>query len=167
MSNWKKDSIEYFADSFASAILMPYAELKRKIDEYADETGKVDFDGVLYIANYFGVSFEACVYRIAYTMKKLKDYVERTELKKRIKSFFPNMRRKKLGLTYANLYCDLIDSFEEEMQFIPDDHARLIFMNQYIYNDSRMEGLNVTLEQASEIVTDLRMNMQNSRYCSE
>ena len=47
------------------------------------------------------------------------------------------MRRKKLGLTYANLYCDLIDSFEEEMQFIPDDHARLIFMNQYIYNDSR------------------------------
>ena len=163
----KKDSIEYFADSFASAILMPYAELQRKIDEYADETGKVDFDGVLYIADYFGVSFEACVYRIAYTMQKLKDCIERTELKKRIKSFFPNMKRKKLGLTYADLYCDLIDSFEEEMQFIPDDHVRLIFMNQYIYNDSRMEGLNVTLEQASEIVTDLRMNMQNSRYCSE
>lgn len=93
----KKDSIEYFADSFASAILMPYAELKRKIDEYADETGKVDFDGVLYIANYFGVSFEACVYRIAYTMQKLKDYVERTELKKTDKIIFPKYEKKEIG----------------------------------------------------------------------
>lgn len=30
-----------------------------------------------------------------------------------------------------------------------------------------MEGLDVTVEQASEIVTDLRLNMQNSKYCSE
>ena len=78
---------------------MPYAELKRKIDEYADETGKVNFDDVLYIADYFGVSFEACVYRIAYTMQKLKDYIGRTELKRSVKSFSPNTKRKNLGLT--------------------------------------------------------------------
>ncbi len=30
-----------------------------------------------------------------------------------------------------------------------------------------MEGLNITIEQASEIVTDLRLNMQNSEYCKE
>ena len=30
-----------------------------------------------------------------------------------------------------------------------------------------MEGLDITLEQASEIVTDLRLNMQNSEYCNQ
>jgi Fic family protein len=30
-----------------------------------------------------------------------------------------------------------------------------------------MEGLNVTIEQASEIVTDIRLNMQNSEYCNQ
>lgn len=30
-----------------------------------------------------------------------------------------------------------------------------------------MEGLNVTLEQASDIVTDLRLNRQNSEFCNE
>ena len=30
-----------------------------------------------------------------------------------------------------------------------------------------MEGLNVSIEEASEIITDLRNNLQNSQYCSE
>lgn len=42
-----------------------------------------------------------------------------------------------------------------------------MFQNEYIYNDSRMEGVDVTLEQAAEIVTDLRLNAQNSEYCTE
>lgn len=70
-------------------------------------------------------------------------------------------------MTYADLYADLIDNYQEQLSFIPTEHARLIFQNEYIYNDSRMEGLDVTLEEASEIVTDLRLNMQNSKYCNE
>lgn len=163
----RKDDGERFADSFASAVLMPYQKLKEKIDEYKDETGEVDLEAVLFIADYFGVSLEACAIRIAYTMHSLKGNTEWKELKKRLNKFKPEKKREQLGLTYVSLYCDLLDSYEESLKFIPDEHSRLVFTNQYIYNDSRMEGLDVTMEQASEIVTDLRMNMQNSKYCNE
>jgi Fic family protein len=61
----------------------------------------------------------------------------------------------------------LIDNYQEQLAFSPTDHAKYLFQKEYIYNDSRMEGLDVTVEQASEIVTDLRLNMQNSCYCNE
>ena len=70
-------------------------------------------------------------------------------------------------MTFTKLYEGLIDSCDQQLMFQPTDHAKYIFQNDYIYNDSRMEGLDVTIEQASEIVTDLRMNTQNSVYCSE
>ena len=70
-------------------------------------------------------------------------------------------------MTYARLYAGLIDCYQEQLSFEPTDYARFIFQNDYIYNDSRMEGLDITPEQAAELVTDLRMNMQNSEYCNE
>ena len=65
-------------------------------------------------------------------------------------------------MSYENLYSDLIDNYAEQLKFAPNDYAKNVF-----YNDSRMEGLNVSIEEASEIVTDLRNNLQNSQYCSE
>ena len=34
-------------------------------------------------------------------------------------------------------------------------------------NFNKLEGVDITVEQAAEIVTDLRLNMQNSDYCRE
>ena len=70
-------------------------------------------------------------------------------------------------MSYARLYASLLDCFKEQFLFVPTESARLVFQNEYIYNDSRMEGVDVTLEQAAEIVTDLRLNAQNSEYCTE
>lgn len=53
------------------------------------------------------------------------------------------------------------------MRFAPNEYAKYIFEDTYIYNDSRMEELDVSIEVASEIVTDLRNSMQNSQYCTE
>ena len=61
----KKSAIEKFADRFASALLMPLGELKSQVRERA-KNGYVQFDDVLEIADYFGVSFEACLFRVAY-----------------------------------------------------------------------------------------------------
>jgi hypothetical protein len=113
------------------------------------------------------VSFEACLYRISYRIHAIDGNTEPRELKKRIAKYAPDNVRKSKHMTYANLYADLIDNYQEQLLFIPTDYARLIFQSEYIYNDSRMEGLDVTLEDAAEIVTDLRINMQNSKYCSE
>lgn len=60
-----------------------------------------------------------------------------------------------------------MDCYQEQLAFHPTDFARNVFQSNYIYNDSRMEGLNVSIEQAAECVTDLRLKMQNSEYCNE
>ena len=163
----QKNSTEYFADAFASAILMPMNELKAKVNEYKEADGNISFDNILKIADYFGVSFESCVRRIAYKIHAVDGDIETKELTKRIQKFHPDKKRKTLGMSYENLYSDLIDNYAEQLQFVPNDYAKYVFENTYIYNDSRMEGLKVSIEEASEIVTDLRNNLQNSQYCAE
>ena len=163
----KKTSIEFFADGFAAALLMPMQELRQQVNKRKNSHGEVTFDDILEIADFFGVSFESCLYRIAYRIHAVSGNIELYELKKRIREYAPDLERKKRHMTYSRLYAGLIDCLEEQLSFIPTDYARYVFQNNYIYNDSRMEGLDVTPEQAAEIVTDLRINMQNSPYCTE
>jgi len=159
----QKNATEKFADAFASALLMPIGELRSKVNEYKDASGNVSFDSILLISDYFGVSFESCVFRIAYKIHAIEGDTSSEELKKRIKRYHPNKSRKAKGLTYANVYADLIDNYAEQLAFSPSKKAKYIFEHEYIYNDSRMEGLDISIEQASEIVTDLRLNSQNSK----
>lgn len=72
-----------------------------------------------------------------------------------------------MHLSNVKLYEGLLDNYREQLQFSPSEHAKFVFKNEYAYNDSRMEGVDVTQEQAAEIVTDLRLNKQNSVYCIE
>lgn len=146
---------------------MPMCELRVKVNEYKDINGNVSFDDILKIADYFGVSFESCVRRIAYKIHAVEGDIENIELTKRIKKYQPDKKRKALGMSYENLYSDLIDNYVEQLRFAPNNYAKYVFENTYIYNDSRMEGLAVSIEEASEIVTDLRNNLQNSQYCTE
>jgi len=163
----KKNAIESFAENFAAAVLMPITELRVQVDKRKNIRGTISFDDVLEIADYFGVSFESCLYRIAYRIHSIDGNTESKELKKRIAKYGPDKIRKSRHMTYSKLLAGLIDYYSDQLSFTPTDHARLLFQNEYIYNDSRMEGLAVSLEQASEIVTDLRLNMQNSPYCRE
>lgn len=162
-----KDSVEKFADEFAAALLMPLNELRKKVSEYSDENGNVTFEDIIYIADYFGVSFETCLFRIAYKVHAIKDDTSPNNLKKAIKKFKPNLVKKSLGLNDVELYSDLIDNYTEQLSFSPNKSAEYLLEQDYIYNDSRMEGTNVSIEAASEIVTDLRINAQNSVYCNE
>ena len=162
-----KNQMERFADGFAAAVLMPINELRAQVNKRKNNIGNISFDDVLEIADYFGVSFQACLFRIAYLIHAISGNTEPNELKKRASRYQPDRERKRRHMTYTKVYADLIDSYQEQLAFKPSDHARYVFQNEYIYNDSRMEGLDVTLEQAAEIVTDLRMNMQNSEFCDE
>lgn len=163
----KKNSTEQFAEKFAAAVLMPIQEMRAQVNKRKDHRGNVSFEDVLEIANYFGVSFEACLFRIAYRIHAIEGNTEAAELRKRSAKFKPDSVRKKKHMTYERLYADLIDNYTEQLAFKPNNHARYLFQSEYIYNDSRMEGVEVTMDQAAEIVTDLRLNMQNSVYCRE
>ncbi len=163
-----RDENEYFADKFAAALLMPIDELYRQAQvRWNPKTKTVSFDDVLEIADYFGVSFESCVFRLAYRLRAIDGDIDKQELKKRIKRYKPDQKRKAKNFNALVLYEGLIDAYSDVLKFTPNEHARLVFQNNYIYNDSRMEGVQTTLEASAEIVADLRLNEQNSRYCTE
>lgn len=165
--NGKKNEIEKYADKFSAAILMPIQELRQQVNKRKNTCGYVSFDDVLEIADFFGVSFNSCLFRIAYKIHAIDGDTEAETLQKRANKYSPEKVRKNRHLTYTKLYEGLLNCYQEQMTFQPTDYARNVFQNEYIYNDSRMEGLDVSMERASEIVTDIRLNMQNSEYCNE
>ena len=161
-----KSAIEKFADSFASGVLMPFGELQAQVSKRKKD-GYVDFDNILEISDYFGVSFESCLFRIAYLVHAVQGNTEVSELKKRVRKFKPDLRRKEQGFNNMLLYEGLLDSYGHALRFTPNEFALNVFQNDYIYNDSRLEGVDIDHGIAAEIVTDIRLKKQSSEYCIE
>ena len=130
-----KNKIEDFAEKFAAALLMPLGELRSQVNKHRNPGKDISLDAVLEIADYFGVSFEACLFRIAYRIHAISGNTEPAELKRRIRCFGPDKKRKAKHMTYAKLYAGLLDCYREQLSFKPTDLARYLFQNEYIYND--------------------------------
>lgn len=161
--------IERYAESFAAELLMPRKLFYQVAVEYAVD-GKVTLDDALMIAEKFGVSFRACVIRLAYTFQLLDgdcdgDYVN---LNKRITDYKPDTKKKilRLDIDSIELLKQAIDSYEFFFQ-ISEDIVWYRFKSDFIYHENRIEGLNLDEEEVAEIVTDLRLNRQESDYCKE
>ena len=161
----KKNPIEKFADKFASELLMPTKFLKREVEKYL-VNGFISFENVLYVAEYFGVSFEACVFNIAYKLQKIEGDTRSDKLKKRINKFKPNKKKEELGILTSDkrLMENIINSytmfFSETSNFI-----WYKFKNDFIYNENKIEGVDIESEDVAELITDLRINAQKSEYC--
>ncbi|WFF74377.1 ImmA/IrrE family metallo-endopeptidase [Proteiniclasticum sp. QWL-01] len=162
----KKNKAEWFADRFASALLMPLPELKEQVKQRIKDD-YVNFDDILEIADFFGVSFESCAIRVNYCTHTLQGNTELKELRKQIKKYKPEAHRKLRGFHYVVLFEQLIDNYKHGLSLPSNAYASYVFQNNYIYNDSRMEGVDIEQEAAAEIVSDLRLKMQNSQYCKE
>lgn len=161
-----QSNIEKYAEKFAGELLMPLKYLKEKAKEY-ENNGYVDFEDVVKIADYFGVSFQACVYRLAYRLHMIKGDTGPAELKKRIDKFKPNTARDNNGYNDVNLYSQLFDCYDGQFMCNFRGFAYNKFKNDYIYYDSRMEGVDIDHETAAEVVTDLRLKKSESKYCLE
>lgn len=160
-----KNERESFAEKFAAELLMPKQELKRVADSYATK-GKVSFEDVVRISDYFGVSFNSCVRRLAYVLHMID--CPMNELNNAIKKFKPNKFKEKIGLDIDPIILEkqAVDSYE----FFFTVKKNLVwykFKNDFIYNENRMEGLDLDEEEVAEIITDLRMKQQDSVYCQE
>jgi len=161
----EKSELEQYAEKFAAELLMPSRLFCSVSSEYAKD-GKVTLDDALQIAERFGVSFRSCVLRLAYTFKLLDG--EYGNLNERIEQYRPDNRKRKLGIDIENieLLRQAIDSYPFFFQ-VKENIVWYRFKNEFIYNENRMEGLNLDEEEVAEIITDLRMNGQNSGYCKE
>ncbi len=148
--------VERFAENFAAAFLMPRDEIIRQARIYEQ---KLYPDDILRIAEYFGTSYQACRIRIRQCIpKKLRDdYV--------YDSYKPAIRREELGFNDTSLYTMTLDSWTLAWPETAETHAAYVFKNNYIYNDARMEGIDIDEEEVATIVTDLRLKAQESIYC--
>lgn len=155
--------IEKFADRYASELLMPKYKLKELCEQYKTESGYVEFDNIIYISEYFGVSFESCVYRIAYTLKMIDGDTDSKELKKRIKNYHPDKKRKELILKNNDflLIGNAIDSFFYCMVDL-NRNIGAKFLNNYIYYDNKLEG--IEQKDVPYILADLSYNKEKSRF---
>ena len=160
-----KDEIEKFAEKFAAELLMPKKSFCSVAREYMNN-GKVSLDGALHLAEYFGVSFRSCVLRLAYTFHLLDG--EYSDLNKRISRYKPDKKKLELGIDVENieLLRQAVDSYQFYFQ-VEKDIVWHRFKNDFIYNENRMEGLDIDKEEVAEIVTDLRINRQKSAFCKE
>ena len=156
--------IEKYAERFAAELLMPLKEFRTEVDRYLVD-GYIGFDDVLKVAEHFGVSFDACLNRIAYQLHMIEGDISPESLKKRKKNFKPDNRRKEMGLSYILLYEQLFDAIGDRFDIAPTAFACQKFKNEYVFYDSRMEGVDIEQELASEIVMDIRHNKQESEYC--
>jgi len=160
-----KSELERYAEMFAAELLMPRHLFRSVTSEYVKD-GKVTLDDALQIAERFGVSFRSCVLRLAYTFKLLDG--EYGNLNKRIEQYKPDNRKRKLGIDIENieLLKQAIDSYPFFFK-VKENIVWYRFKNEFIYNENRMEGLNLDEDEVAEIITDLRMNGQDSDYCKE
>ncbi|WP_192402639.1 Fic family protein [Thermoanaerobacterium thermosaccharolyticum] len=141
------------------------SKLKKQVEKF-ENNGYVSFENIIYIADYFGVSFEACVFNIAYKLNKVEGDIEPSKLKKRINKFKPDKKRIELGLKKYDsaLLRNIINSYD----YFYNNESKAVwykFKNDFIYNENRLEGVNIDRENVAEILTDIRIYKQNSEYC--
>lgn len=161
-----KTDIEQYAEKFAAELLMPYPAFREQVEQRL-VNGYIDLDGVLEVAHYFGVSFEACLFRVAYKLRRIKGETKATILRKKSSKYKPDVQKREKGLRDAVLYRQLIDSIGDTFDIQATPYMCEKFKTEYVFYDSRMEGVDVDIEKAAEIVVDLRLKKQQSEFCNE
>lgn len=157
------EHIEKFADSFAASLLMPKDELRKQIDARVENNKSLTLDDVLLISNYFGTSFISCFYRIRNIFPYDLEYKDKEQLQK----YKPDRKRKEFEITEIELYYDLFNSWNDILFGVADEFSKQVFKHKYVYNDARLEGVDASYEEVSEIVEDLYCNRIKSKYCDE
>lgn len=161
------NDVEKYAEEFASYLLMPQKELLKQALNYMT-CCKVDLNGALNLSVYFGTSFEATVYALAYRINAYDGDKAPTEIKKAIQTFKPETKKKELGLDTENiiLWEQIVNSYNF---FWNSDYscAWNVFKNDFIYHENRLEKLNLKDNVVAEIIAELRYKGKDSDYCAE
>lgn len=157
--------IEKYADDFAGYFLMPTNELKIVCEQYKNKDGYIDFESITIIAEYFGVSFHACLNRIAYDLNLIDGDISQEALKQRMREYGVSSKRKKLIVNTID--STLLSNVVSSMSFLMADINRYTgqkFLQNYIYNDNRLEGVVIDRKQLNYILADLNYNGVNSQF---
>lgn len=159
-----KSLIEKYADEFASKLLMPTNELKHQCSKY-EKNGYVSFEDVTYISEYFGVSFKACVNRIAYDLGMIEGEISPKVINDRIKKYKPEKKRRELILKTNDK--ELVDNIIDSLNYKMIETNTIVgarFIYDYIYYDNRIEGITIPKNEVNYMLADLRLNKEKSEF---
>lgn len=156
--------IEKYADEFAANLLMPKEEIICKFNLYKNDSKEISLDDILFISEYFGVSFTACLIRLSELKLCYQDY-SRDELKALVAEYHPYLKRIDLvkNTNDLKLVAQMINSLTYNMISL-NKITGIKFLNKYIYNDNRIERIDVPKKEVNMILTDLRVNGIDSKY---
>lgn len=160
-----KDSKEKEANEFASNLLMPTFELEKQIDKYESEHGNITLDDCLLISEYFGVSFESCLRTISYRLKRILQNADEKEISKIIRKYKPDKKRVELLKNTNDI--ELLANSIAYSHFSMIDTNKINgikFIQNLVYHDNKLEGVDLPLEKVTEILADLRMKGSESDY---
>ena len=163
----QKNAIEKFADQFASALLMPTRHLKKQAEKYA-QSGKVDLYDALRISVFFGTSFEATVFALAYRLNMIAGDTSTDALRKSMRNFKPEKKKTELNLDTENvvLWEQIVNNYTYFWS-VSNTFAWSVFKNDFIYHENRLERLDLDDDVVAEIIADLRYNKSESTYCTD
>ena len=159
------EDIEKYANDFAGYLLMPTDELKSVCERYKNKDGFVDFESITVISEYFGVSFYSCLNRVAYGLNLIAGDISSECLKRRMREYDVSKKRKELidNRIDSTLLSNVINSMSFEMIDI-NKYTGQSFLQNYIYNDNKLEGIVIDKQQLNYILADLNFNGTNSKF---
>ncbi|MDQ8054979.1 Fic family protein [Bacillus velezensis] len=151
-----KDPKEQYANNFASRLLMPRKYFIMEADKLSNEDGYVDPDDAFSLCHIFGTSYQSVMWNL-HRFGKLSFELD--------KSFFFTVRvTERLGkIGHKGFLRNIIDDYE----YFPSEkntHLWLKIQHELVFNDSRLEGLDVNLEEVAELLTDFRLKGKESKY---
>lgn len=154
--------IERYANKFASCLLMPSFKVKELYKQYKNDKGYIDFESVTRIAEFFGVSFSSCIYRLI-SFGYIDGKTDNQSINKRITAYKPDKKRKEFINNNNDflLIGNAINSLTYCMIDI-NSNTGSKFLNNYIYHDNRIEGVNE--KNVSYILADLNYNKEKSSF---
>lgn len=157
--------IEKYANDFAGYLLMPTEELKTICEQYKNKEGFVDFESITIIAEYFGVSFYACLNRIAYDLNLIDGDISPESLKLRMREYGVSAKRKELieNRIDSTLLSNVVSSMNFLMLNINNYNGQK-FLQNYIYNDNKLEGVVIDRKELNYMLADLNYNGTNSKF---
>ncbi|MCP1096676.1 Fic family protein [Bacillaceae bacterium OS4b] len=151
-----RSPIEKYANEFANSLLMPEPYFSDEARKLVNDEGFIEPEDAFTLCHIFGTSYTAVMWKLYF--KKLLSFKPDGKFFNRAKA------SKKLGRV-GNLpfLKNIIDNYE----YFPPNYNNFMwlkFQNELVFNDSRLEGLDINIEETSEMLTDLRFNGNASTY---
>jgi len=151
-----RSTIEKYANSFANNLLMPNPYFYDEAIKFANKEGHVDPDSAFSLCHYFGTSYSAVMWKLHYS--NLLSFIPDGKFFEKAKA------SKKLGnVGNLSFLKKIIDNYE----YFPPQRNNFMWLklqNELVFNDSRLEGLEIEIEETSIVLTDIKMNGSSSTY---